>query len=64
MISRRSALAALLACAAKGPAGVAASGDFWNAKQPADWSTQEVRRLRANSPPGTKRAAELRFRLF
>lgn len=59
MISRRSALAALLACAAKGPAGVAASGDFWNAKRPADWSAQEVRRLRTNSPWAREGVAQL-----
>ena len=59
MIPRRNAFAALFACAAIGPAGAAASIDFWNAKQPADWSAQEVQRLRTNSPWAREGNAQL-----
>ena len=59
MIPKHSAFAALFAFAAAWPASVAASSDFWNEKQPADWSAQEVQRLRTNSPWAREGVAQL-----
>lgn len=59
MISRRGAFAALFTFAAAWPAGAAASSDFWNEKQPADWSEQQVQRLRTNSPWAREGVAQL-----
>jgi len=59
MIGRRGAVAVLFTFAAAWIAGAGDTRRFWNEKEPAEWSEQEVRRLQTDSPWARAGSAEV-----
>jgi hypothetical protein len=61
MIRRCGAVAALFTIAAAWIAGAGDRHSFWNEKEPAEWSDQELQRLRTDSPWARVGAAQAVF---
>ena len=61
MITRRTAIRLALGSGLALSAGALAPAEFWNDKQPADWSEKEVQRLLTKSPWAKEVAAEMNF---